>query len=121
MEVGGSTSVRGALFVLCVLDFSCFSKIDMVMYWNAFENMFECHKVKFLFIDISGICLGIQVFEDSHSSQSAVPQPVFLNTMTQLDTNTQCPQCSRLVHADELCIELAKSIYLDSSKDLCNM
>ena len=48
------------------------------------------NKVKFLFIAISGICLGI--FENSHGNHQATPEPMCLPSMRQagLEHLTQC-------------------------------
>ena len=56
-------------------------------------------KVKFLFTTISGICLGI--FEGSHGSHRAAPEPMCLPTMTQAGSE-HATQCMSLVHADAL-------------------
>ena len=56
-------------------------------------------KVKLLSIAISGICLGI--FEGSHCSHRAAPEPMCLPTMTQ-EQHEHATQCIKLVHANEL-------------------
>ena len=56
-------------------------------------------KVKFLFIAISGISLGI--FEGSHGSHRAQPEPMCLPTMTQAGRE-HMTQCIRLVHTNVL-------------------
>ena len=53
-------------------------------------------KTKFLFIAISGICLGI--FEGSHGSHRAAPEPMCLPTTTRAG-HERATQCIRLVHA----------------------
>ena len=58
-------------------------------------------KVKFLFIAISGIYLGI--FEGSHGSYRAAPEHICLPTMTQAGCE-HAMQCISLVHADAPCI-----------------
>ena len=59
----------------------------------------EALKLKFLFIAISGICLGI--FQGSHGSHQAAPEPMCWPTMTQAG-HEHATQCISLVHADAL-------------------
>ena len=56
-------------------------------------------KLKFLFIAIAGVCLGI--FKGSHGSHRAAPKPMCLPTMTQAG-HEHAIQCIRLVYAEVL-------------------
>ena len=55
----------------------------------------------FLFITISGICIG--TFEGSHDSHRAAPEPMCLPNMTQVGLE-HAMQCLKLVHVDVFCI-----------------
>ena len=66
-------------------------------------------QVKFLFIAISGIYL--RVFEGSHGSQQAVPEPMHQPTMTQARREHTTQLCIRLVHVDALRI-VPQSLFL---------
>ena len=56
-------------------------------------------EIKFLFIAVSEICLGI--FEGFHGSHRAVPEPMCLPIMTQAGRE-HVTQCISLVYIDAL-------------------
>ena len=76
-----------------------FSDLTGTGYHSAIcsSTVLYSNKVKFLFIAISGICLGI--FKGSHGSHRAAPEPMCLPTMTQMG-HEHSMQCIRLVHTD---------------------
>ena len=61
------------------------SSNSVLQFGNRINFMYG--KVKFLFVAISGICLGI--FKGSHGSHRAAPEPMCLPTMTQAGCNTR--------------------------------
>ena len=73
----------------------------MVALTQLIREQVKAKEIKFLFIAISVIFLGI--FYGSRGSWRALPEPICLPTMTQAGRE-HVMQCIRLVQADALCI-----------------